>query len=120
MQLGLLADDGGVTEVAEAAPEPRTESSLGLEVEALGAEQRRQEQIVSGGVVVKRVTPGAGQDAGLRVGDIILTVAGNEIDSAKRLEAVIGNLRPGQSVPVLVQRRGAPLFLALEIPERRR
>ena len=120
VQLGLLADDGGVTEVAEAAPEPRTESSLGLEVEALGAEQRRQEQIVSGGVVVKRVTPGAGQDAGLRVGDIILTVAGNEIDSAKRLEAVIGNLRPGQSVPVLVQRRGAPLFLALEIPERRR
>ena len=66
-----------------------------------------------------QVGPGAAQDAGLRAGDIVLTIAGNEIDSPQRLEQVIGNLRGGQSVPVLVQRRGAPLFLAMEIPARR-
>ena len=70
-------------------------------------------------MVVRSVAPGAGQDAGIRIGDIILTVAGNEIDSPQRFNNVLGNLRPGQSVPVLVQRRGAPLFLAMDVPPRR-
>ena len=119
VQLGLLADDGTVAEVGAPVEDSNSNGALGLNVESLSAQRRRDEQIVSGGVIVTRVTPGVGQEAGLREGDIILTIAGNEIDSAERMSEVIGNLRVGQSVPVLVQRRGAPLFLAMEIPESR-
>ena len=117
--IGLLADDGS-NAPTDGLPEPEPQGgTVGLVVESLDAEQRNREQIVSGGVRVLQVGPGAAQDAGLRAGDIVLTIAGNEIDSPQRLEQVIGNLRGGQSVPVLVQRRGAPLFLAMEIPARR-
>ena len=116
--IGLLADEG---ELAQAPVQdgPASRGTVGMVVESLSAEQRSREQIVSGGVRVLQVTPGAAQDAGLRPGDIVLTIGGNEIDSPERLEQVISNLRGGQSVPVLVQRRGAPLFLAMEIPQRR-
>ena len=116
--IGLLADDGTSSEVLPPLEDEKSDM-IGLVVEGLSDEQRRSEQIVAGGVVVRSVAPGAGQDAGIRIGDIILTVAGNEIDSPQRFNNVLGNLRPGQSVPVLVQRRGAPLFLAMDVPPRR-
>jgi serine protease Do len=73
---------------------------------------------VSGGALVVEVGRGPGQDAGLLPGDILLTVGGNEIDGADRLAEVVGRLTPGRSVPMLVQRRGQPTFLALDVPGR--
>jgi serine protease Do len=63
------------------------------------------------------VNDGAGREAGLLAGDILLTLGGDEIDGPERLAEVIGRMTPGRSVPMLVQRRGQPTFLALEIPE---
>ena len=102
------------TEHAAAAP-PGT---LGVVVRALTADERTRAQIVSGGVWVSQVNAGAGREAGLRIGDIVLSLGGSEIDSPDRFAEVIGRLQPGQSVPLLVQRRGTPVFLAIEIPQR--
>lgn len=110
VEVGALEGD----ELAVAAPV--STSTLGIRVEALTPEQRRTAKIVSGGALVLEVAEGAGREAGLIKGDIVLTVAGNEIDGPERLAEVVGRLTPGQTVPMLVQRRGQPTFLALEIP----
>jgi serine protease Do len=85
-------------------------------VRQLTPEERQRAQVVSGGAYVQEVNEGAGREAGLLVGDILLTLGGDEVDGPERLAEVVGRLTPGRSVPMLVQRRGQPTFLALEIP----
>ena len=120
VEVGTLeSGDGGEAPGSETTPNaPEGESVLGIRVEALTPAQRKQAQIVSGGALVTGVGEGPGQEAGLLPGDILLTIAGNEVDSPARMAEVVGRLTPGRSVPMLVQRRGQPTFLALEIPER--
>ncbi|WP_295679137.1 Do family serine endopeptidase [uncultured Nevskia sp.] len=89
---------------------------LGATVVALTDDERRTAKVVSGGVRVTEVLPGPARDAGLIVSDVVLSIAGQEIASTERFAEVVGRLTPGQSVPMLVQRQGAPLFLALSVP----
>jgi len=114
----LLAE----TSTASASPVP-TEAEpaqrptvLGLQVRPLSAEERRSLHVVSGGLMVTQVGEGVASSAGIRSGDILLQLAGQEVDSLRRFDEVIGRLTPGQTVAVLVQRGSAPLFLSLDVP----
>lgn len=97
---------------AESSPPVR----LGLQVRSLSAEERRAAQVVGGGILVTGVGEGAAARAGLRPGDILVQLAGQVVDSPERFDEVAARLTPGQTVAVLVQRGGAPLFLALDVP----
>lgn len=98
------------------APRDIAGLALGLVVSGLSDDQRRDLRVLSGGVRVDRVQRGAAADAGLRAGDVILSIAGQEIDSAQRLGEVAARLTPGTTVPMLVSRNGAPTFYPLDIP----
>jgi S1-C subfamily serine protease len=57
------------------------------------------------GAGVVGVTPGGPADkAGIRAGDVIVSVAGQRTPTVQALAAVLAGLSPGQSVPVTVQR----------------
>ncbi|HSW13928.1 MAG TPA: DegQ family serine endoprotease [Solimonas sp.] len=96
---------------AAAAPAP-----LGLVIRALSDAERREAQLLGSGVMVAEVQEGPAARAGVRPGDILLQAAGQETGSPSRFEEVVGRLTPGQTIPLLVQRRGSPLFLALDVP----
>jgi serine protease Do len=100
----------------EAVPPSDPDKPLGLSIKPLSDDERRSAKVVSGGVRVASVSPGAGREAGVLPGDVVLSVAGQEVDSVARFQEVAGRLTPGQTVPMLVQRDGAPLFLALAVP----
>ncbi len=89
---------------------------LGLTVQDLSSDERSKAKVVTGGVRLSAVGAGPGREAGLEAGDVILSIAGQEVDSAARYGEVVGRLTPGQTVPMLVQRQGSPLFLALQVP----
>ena len=112
--VGQLEAEQAAAEEPEVAPSSR--GTHGIVVRALTPAERQRAQIVSGGALVTEVNEGPGRDAGLLPGDILLTVAGNEVDGPARLAEVVGRLTPGRSVPMLVQRRGQPTFLALDVP----
>jgi serine protease Do len=126
VEIDVLKDDESepVPQVApRPAPEPELPAvpapggePLGLVVSSLSDDDRRQLRVLSGGVQVEAVRRGPAASAGLRVGDVILTIAGQEIDSPERLAEVAGRLTPGSTVPILVSRDGAPTFYPLEIP----
>ncbi len=119
VEVGTL-EGGAIGDTQEERAPAAPIGTVGVVVRALTREERARAQVASGGVTVTDVREGAGREAGLRAGDIILSIGGNEIDSPDRFAEVIGRLQPGQSTPLLVQRRGTPVFLALEIPERAR
>ncbi len=89
---------------------------LGLTVQDLSTDERSKAKVVTGGVRISAVGAGPGREAGLQGGDVILSIAGQEVDSAARYGEVVGRLTPGQTVPMLVQRQGSPLFLAIQVP----
>jgi serine protease Do len=123
--ISIKVEVGKLEEIQDAAaqdtsPLPRAPAGpLGLVTKALSADQRRDAQVVSGGVLVDDVIEGPALRAGIRAGDILLQINGQQIDSPPRLAEVIGRLTPGATVPLLVQRRGAPLFLALDVPSKK-
>ncbi|HET7797142.1 MAG TPA: PDZ domain-containing protein, partial [Nevskia sp.] len=124
VEVGELAEQDLADNSGDANPTPQaqppgggaTERPFGVNVQTLTDAERRSEKVVSGGVRVVDVAPGVGREAGLVPGDVILSIAGTEIDSAERYAQVAERLTPGQSVPLLVQRQGSPLFLALAVP----
>jgi S1-C subfamily serine protease len=61
--------------------------------------------IVGGGIVVERAEPGGpAAKAGIRPGDVITALAGQDTATTDDLTSVLQTLRPGQRVPVHVTR----------------
>lgn len=59
------------------------------------------------GVLVQEVTKGgAGEDAGIKSGDVILSVDGKEVNAANQLQTIIGSKHPGDVVKLSIFRDG--------------
>ena len=60
------------------------------------------------GVMVQNVIKGgAGDEAGLKAGDIILKIDGKEVNAANELQAIIGSHHPGDEVNLTIFRDGS-------------
>jgi serine protease Do len=111
-------EESAVRDEAAPKPAPPVDAGvLGMRVEPLGDAEREDAGVMGGGVRVLEVRDGPAAAAGIRRNDIILSVAGSEVDSASRLRELVERQTPGASVPFLVQRDGSPLFIAVRIPE---
>lgn len=94
----------------------QAEAPLGILVAGMTDEQRRKAGVFTGGVLVVDVRPGAGAEAGLRAGDVLMSVAGQNVDSADRFAQIVSTLTPGVSVQLLISRNGNALFVPLDVP----
>jgi serine protease Do len=83
---------------------PEIAESLGLE-EAKGA------------LVADVVDDGPAEKAGIQVGDVIMTFAGNEVESSNDLPTLVAREPIGDEVPVVVWRDGEEATLELEIAQ---
>ncbi|PIE41009.1 MAG: serine peptidase [Gammaproteobacteria bacterium] len=110
--IGQLPQDP--SKIARVSKTKAHTSLLGLDVVELPGAQA-QKLGVSGGVIVKQVHGKAAKEAGIRVGDVILNLANQEISSVSVFKAVARKLPAGKWVPVLVNRRGEPRFLAIAV-----
>jgi serine protease Do len=116
----------------EALPEEAEESGMGepenpadgnieitrlkLKVRNLKAEEKKRSGLRTGGVLVEGVGPGAARDAGVRPGDVVVQIAFKDTPDINTLKGVVAALAPGDKVPMLVNREGSPLFMALQVP----
>jgi periplasmic serine protease, Do/DeqQ family len=90
------------------------ENRLNIIVADLSPEQRESKGLGEKGVLIKEVgEDGPAAKAGIRVGDVILTLNGEDIKDVKQLARVVKTLPEDKPVPVLVQRGEDNLFLAL-------
>ncbi|MCB1749259.1 MAG: DegQ family serine endoprotease [Gammaproteobacteria bacterium] len=119
IEIGALPDDDDEIALGE-APESKSnvDERLGVAVRNLDAEQREALQVDAGGVLIEDIENGPAYDAGLRAGDVVLQLNNQKITDAKQFLDVVAKLPQGKTVPVLVQRQGNPLFLAMKITPR--
>jgi serine protease Do len=115
--IGTLPDEDetmqGTNEGAPAAPANR----LNISVSDLTPELREQLDVPQNGVLVQSVTPGPAFNAGIRRGDVILRIQEHTIRDANHFYGLIKDLPKEKSLPVLVQRRGGSLFLAMKLSD---
>ena len=92
---------------------------LGLTVEPLTPEMAREHRLSArSGLLVTEVAPGsAGAAAGIQPGDAILEVNRRPVGDAVAFRQVVAGLKPGDSVPVYLQRGGgANEYVVLTAP----
>jgi serine protease Do len=86
----------------EPAPAPQPKTAIGIAVADL-TEAQKKELKLRGGVKVESVE-GAAARAGLREGDIIVTLDNTEVSDAKQFNAQAAKLEKGKPVSVMVRR----------------
>ncbi len=70
------------------------------------------------GALINEVTPGsAGEKAGLRIGDVIRSIDGNDIRQSSELPPIVGAMAPGRKVTLGVLRDGKPKEVAVTLGE---
>ncbi len=113
--VGEMPDD----RIKKAAPTPSKKSSLenlnkvGLMVTELSAEQRKELNIPEG--VFVEDAKGAAAKAGIRRGDVILSVNNETIGSAEQLDQALSPKDGPRTVPLLVKRGEGALYVPLRI-----
>ncbi|WP_435215319.1 Do family serine endopeptidase [Luminiphilus sp. nBUS_16] len=73
---------------------------------------------LSGGVLVLEVAPDSpAAAAGIVGGDVVTRLGSRAVQSMEDFTGAVARLQPGQSVAIRLIRRGAPLFLAIRVPQ---
>jgi serine protease Do len=112
----LPTDDEVVANDTKMTPDMDA-NSLNIVTKELTEEQKEELDIKDHGVLVEKVNQGPAQKAGIRQGDVILLINNNKIKDVGHFNQLIKSLPKGRSIPVLIQRQGGPIFLAIKIDE---
>jgi serine protease Do len=91
-------------------------ASLGIVISNLSSAKAEELGItISQGVVVDSlVADGAAQAAGIRKGDVVVRVDDRDVNSVPQLQEVISSRKPGETVKVIVNRKGKEV--AVNVP----
>jgi serine protease Do len=89
---------------------------VGLQLRAPDTNNPRD--LLTAGVVVRYVAPGSpATQAGVRAGDVLVRVGPRALRNVYDWEAALLDLRPGESVPLLVRRGSGTQQLALRVTD---
>lgn len=111
--IGTLPDENRPVRTSRSAPAPE-ENRLNIVISELSDAQQEKWNVRSG-VVLERVLPGAGANAGLMAGDVITMLNGERVTSVKQFVELVNALPADRAVPMRIVRRGSPLFIPLKL-----
>jgi serine protease Do len=112
--IGELPSDDEL-KVSRAQPKPVEHDKLGLVVQDVSDEDRKQLELKEpGGVLVKDVNSGPAAEAGVKSGDVIVSLNNENIKDAKSFGEIVESLPDGKSVAMLIMRSNGPIWLALK------
>ncbi|MGA8862894.1 MAG: DegQ family serine endoprotease [Gallionella sp.] len=110
----ILSVDVGEMKIASAEAQSvgGDKGGLGLEVRPLTADERKQAE-VGAGLLVENVEDGPAANAGIQSGDVILSVNGEKVDSARKLRSLVS--KHGKDVALLVLRGSSKMFVPIQL-----
>jgi serine protease Do len=97
--------------------EAKSANSLGIVVDDLNADQRKQLGLKDQGVVITDIKGAAARRTPLQPGDVVLMVGRKPVKSAVEFNNSVKNVKSGDSVMLLVRRDDATQFVAVTVPK---
>lgn len=110
--IGLLPEEAALAKAKESKKE---HNRLGVTVLDPTDVQRKQLDVLEHGVLVQVVEKGPAFEGGIQQGDVILRIQNNIVRDVTDFDRIVKELPSGQSIAILIQRKGSPIFLALKI-----
>lgn len=98
-------------------PSEKDLNLLNIVTKDLTKDEKETLELKDHGVLVEQINQGPAQKAGIRQGDVLLLINNTKIEDTTHFNKLVKSLPKGRSIPVLVQRQGSPIFLALKIDE---
>jgi len=95
----------------------KSSNPLGIIVEDLSAEQRKQLGLKDQGVVISDIKSAAARRTALQPGDVVLMVGRKPVKTAVEFDTALKEAKPGDSVMLLVRRDDATQFVAVPVPK---
>ena len=113
-----IGEQPGDLKIAKADSEEKEYAFAGVAVQDLDRDTAKELGIKgkAQGVVVTNVEPDSGAEkAGLMPGDVIREINRQPVKSVKEFEKVSSAVKKGENVLILINRRGASLFLSAKV-----
>jgi serine protease Do len=112
-----IGEQPGETKIAKAEGDEKEYAFAGVAVEELDRDTAKELGIKKAqGVVVTGVEPDSGAEkAGLMPGDVIREINRQPVKSVKEFEKLSSTVKKGENVLILINRRGASLFLSAKV-----
>jgi len=113
-----IAEQPGDPKIAKVEGDEKEYAFAGVAVQDLDGDTAKELGLKgkTQGVVVTSVEPDSGADkAGLMPGDVIREINRQPVKSVKEFEKVSSGVKKGENVLILINRRGASLFLSAKI-----
>ncbi len=95
----------------------RTGNVLGIIVDDLTAEQRKQLGVKDQGVVITDLKSAAARRSALQPGDVVLMVGRKPVKSAEEFNGAVKDAKAGDSIMMLVKREDQTQFVAVPVPK---
>jgi len=114
--VGELPQDKATLASLRTGGEARSNNPLGVVVEDLTSEQRKQLGLKEQGVVITDIK-GAARRTALQSGDVVLMVGRKSVKSSGEFNEALKDVKPGDSVMLLVRRDEATQFVAVPVPK---
>jgi len=112
-EVTLDALDGeSSTVVADNDSKQKAENVLGLVVENINSDRRRELGDPEGGVVITEIESDDAWRAGLRQGDVILMINNQDVENLDAFEEIVEKIEPDRAVALRVWRNGTASFIA--------
>ena len=106
----LESDENG--NLLAASGENGQSNALGILVEPINEDRRRAMGDPEGGVIVARIESDAAFRAGLRTGDVVLTINNQPVDDIESFDRIAESLPEGKAVALRVMREGVTRYIA--------
>ncbi|MEE9319269.1 MAG: DegQ family serine endoprotease [Granulosicoccus sp.] len=113
----LETERSAVASSADQLAEPEETSRLGVLVGEITDEVGESMGIDNGVLVTEIDSDGPAAQAGIQVGDVIVSLYRKKTESVDMFEQLVKKLPVGEPISILVQRQSSPLFLALTLPQ---
>lgn len=116
LELTAVLDELSVDPVPlRTQPPVRDAGLLGLGIRDLRLGERSALGIEKGGVLVERVSAGPAYQAGVRAGDVVLSIDRRTVDSVDTFEKIVAELPLNRHVAMLIKRDNATLFIPVRL-----
>lgn len=93
---------------------PETSNRLGLSLSELTAEQKKQLE-ADAGLLVEDMVPGIASRAGIRPGDVILSINNQDVKSVEQFNQLLNKIEKGRNIALLVRRGDTATFITMKI-----